>query len=435
MRINSIRFKTSIFFAGVLFAILVVYSAVLFFTVQRILYRDIDKDLQIKVDQIAGILNAYAEVTRYESHPLSLMRRLLAEKGFNPDNRGIIDELWKTDVESLNLRNDYFQVWNQSGKLILVSGSLPQDLQKSLNEQIPLTFGHVVIKTIHKNGKALRVINSPFLYNKKVPLSIRLSTSLDHTTKILRELMLFIAMTIAVTLILTSSFGILFAKSILKPVVSVINTANAISHKDLSIRIPGKEMDHEMMALIEAFNTMIGRLETAFSHINEFSSHVAHELKTPLAIMKGELEQALLEERGPAEYKNVMRSALQEIDRMIRIIKDLLLLASLEYKPDIFSFQRSNIIEFLHDVYENGVILASDKRLTIDLNAPQQAVMVEFDPVHLRRLFFNLIHNAVKFTPAGGHIEIKLVQEGRDVLISVSDSGHGIPPGGLVQNF
>ena len=435
MKINSIRFKASVFFSGILFLILVIYSSVLFFTVKRILYRDIDKDLQIKVDQITGILNAYAEVTRFESHPLSLMRRLLAEKGFTPDNRSIIDELWKTDVESLNLKNDYFQVWNRDGKLILVSGALPGDLQKLLDEQIPLTFDHVIIKSVNKKGQPLRVISYPFLYNKQVPLRIRLSTPLDHTKKILQELMLFMAITSVATLVLTSSLGILIARSILKPVVSVIDTARMISHKDLSVRIPGQEMDHEMMALIDAFNTMLGRLETAFFHINEFSSHVAHELKTPLAIMKGELEQALLEDRDEAEYKDVMRSSLQEIDRMVRIIKDLLLLASLEYKMDIFNFQKGNIVDFLNEVYEHGVILASEKQLSIDLNVADRVVLVEFDPVHLRRLFLNLIHNAVKFTPTGGHIEIKLSLKDREVWVSVSDSGEGIPPGDLSRIF
>jgi len=208
-----------------------------------------------------------------------------------------------------------------------------------------------------------------------------------------------------------------------------------ISHSDLHLRIPEMEADAEMRRLINAFNAMIERVETSFAHVNEFSSHVAHELKTPLAIIRGEVELALNETRDIAEYQRVLTVTVEEIDRLIRIIKDLLMLARLDFNPDVFRFEKINLKEFLAEIHEYTSILCEEKGVTSGLTVPDVDCFVRADRVHLRRLFLNLVHNAVKFTPAGGDIRINMAADGNDVRISVADTGAGIAPADMEKIF
>jgi signal transduction histidine kinase len=180
---------------------------------------------------------------------------------------------------------------------------------------------------------------------------------------------------------------------------------------------------------------MIERLEQSFAHVNEFSSHVAHELKTPLAIMRGELELALSETRDVDEYRRVIAVTLEETDRMIRIIKDLLLLAKFDYNPEVFRFEKFDLTLFLKEIYEQSRILADSKQIAVQCDFPDAAIFINGDKTHLRRLFFNLINNAVTFTPAGGKIHLSLAVSVHAASIEIRDTGIGISPENLSRIF
>ena len=111
MRFNSIRFKTTVLYTGILCFILTIYSAVLFYTVRQIIYNEIDDKLRVKASQIASTLYAYEQVSEIESEPLNLMARFLTGGKFDERNRKIIDNLWYANVKSLNLKDDYILVF------------------------------------------------------------------------------------------------------------------------------------------------------------------------------------------------------------------------------------------------------------------------------------------------------------------------------------
>jgi signal transduction histidine kinase len=218
-------------------------------------------------------------------------------------------------------------------------------------------------------------------------------------------------------------------------VTNVTRIANDITHTDLNMRIREMEGDEEMKDLIRSFNAMIERLENSFAHANEFSSHVAHELKTPLAIMRGELELAISETRCVDEYQRVLGVTLEEIDRMIRIIKDLLLLARLDYNPEVFQFEKFDIGQFLEEIHEQSRILADSKKIDFHFDRPAAQVYIIGDKIHLRRLFLNLINNAIKFTAHGGRIFLKLKIMSHSAHIAIRDTGIGISEENLVRVF
>ena len=130
-----------------------------------------------------------------------------------------------------------------------------------------------------------------------------------------------------------------------------------------------------------------------------------------------------------------MNVCLEEIDRLVKIIKDLLLLARLDYNPEVFQFENLNLIEFLDEIHAQSNVLAIDKKIEARLDVPLETGFVEGDKVHLNRLFLNLIINAIKFTPIGGGLLISLTVADDNAHITISDTGIGIAEKDLINIF
>jgi len=432
MKLNSIRFKASILYTTILCIILVLFSGVLFSVTRHILYRGLDDELRIKATEIVNILESYEKLKRSETPHQHLLNKLL---GIEDRARLIIDDLWRSDMQALNLKSDYINVLNVQGQPIIKSRNFDDEITALFRKELPLSLNYAVFKNIKNSKFRLRAINLPFLYGNRNLLVIQIGTPLDAVIRILTQLLYFIGGGILFILGLTSFLGSFFARRILKPVLKVTNIVDDISHKDLNLRIPEMTADDELKHLISSFNAMIERLEKSFEHVNEFSSHVAHELKTPLAIIRGEMELALTETREPAEYQRVLNVSLEEVGRLIKIIKDLLLLARFDYNPDVFRFEKLNLRVFLEDIYEYSRILAEEKGLSAELDIPRGDYDIYGDKVHLRRLFLNLINNAVKFTPKGGQLSIALNVKNKVAEITVADTGVGISREDLTKIF
>jgi heavy metal sensor kinase len=434
MQINSIRFKASILYSGILTVILIVFSLVVFLSARSILYHDLDENLEIKAEEISGILKAYQQLKQNEEHPLGMMLKRLRNEGLGMSQKLIIDELWKSELDVLNLKDDFINILNIQGQAVMNSNNFNEELGVLFKDQFPFSIDKVQYKNLTSKTMDIRAINLPTSFHN-AKIIVQVGTSTDPVEKLLRRLITFISLTIIAILVLTSFIGQLFAQNILKPVVMVSQMADNITHQGLTNRITEKQNDVEMQQLVNSFNSMINRLDKSFTHINEFSSHVAHELKTPLAIMRGEIELALDQEHDSKEYKKVLTNNLDEIDRMVKIVKDLLLLAKLDYKPEIFKFEKFDLHPFFTDLYEHSKVLASSKNINMNLKVAKDDVYVNADKTHLRRLFLNLINNAVLYTPSNGKIDLIVSKNDSKVLIDVKDSGEGISPENINKIF
>ncbi|HOU35880.1 MAG TPA: ATP-binding protein [Candidatus Omnitrophota bacterium] len=250
-----------------------------------------------------------------------------------------------------------------------------------------------------------------------------------------RYALAFVLFPIPLTLVFGSFVGRMVTAGIMRPVKEMTDIANSITHEDLSLRVKIDKADAELRSLIEAFNDMVSRLEEAFAYITDSSSYIAHELKTPIAIIRGESEFALKKERGPDEYRRVISVSLDETKRMLKIIEDLLLLTKMNYQPDVLTFERIDLTAFVTILFEQAKILAAKKNITVAMDIPDRTAIVNGDELHLRRLLLNLIDNAVKFTPEAGSIRIGLAYDGDRADISISDSGIGISKENLPKLF
>jgi heavy metal sensor kinase len=250
-----------------------------------------------------------------------------------------------------------------------------------------------------------------------------------------RNKLLYILIPIPLTLLFGYFIGRMIVIRILKPIKEITDTANNITHEDLSLRVKVENVDEELSCLIGAFNDMVSRLGESFEYITDSSSYIAHELKTPIAIIRGESEFALKKEREKEEYKRVISVSLEETKRMLKIIEDLLLLTKMNYQPDVLKFEQIDLTQFTRIIYEQAKILVSNKNIAVNINIPEEAGTINADELHLRRLFLNLIDNAIKFTPANGSIGIALKYDNQKASISITDTGIGIEEKNLPKLF
>jgi two-component system OmpR family sensor kinase len=192
-------------------------------------------------------------------------------------------------------------------------------------------------------------------------------------------------------------------------------------HRRLSMDNAGQEFEE----LVQTLNAMIARLETSFMGLRRFTADASHELKTPLAVLRADVERAMSEPVPPGERLVALEEALQETTRMADLVESLLTLARAD--EGRFDIHREPVAlrPLVQDIYETALILGEGAGVSV--NFPFTAdVTVMGDPTRLRQLFLNLVTNAIKYTPAGGKVELGLGVHPDNVTFAVRDTGIGI---------
>lgn len=443
MKVHSVKFKISVLYTLVLGVILSLYSVLLYLNLSYVIYHETDRNLRQKASELAGVISTYSEMLEAdkETIPVSLKRAIdfdQVEKSevFQWPSVKKVDQQWKYKIQALRISQDFIAIYYPSGEILQASGNMDKEVLAALQADVKLVpADKVLIKNLSANGIHLRVVSFPLYRWNKIKYIAQLATTLDPQLFVLRSKLKVILITVPLFMILTSFVGSFFVVKTFEPIGRIVETARTISYKDMAKRVELPHADDELKPLVEGFNDMISRLERSFKYIEEFSSNAAHELKTPLAIIRGELEVALRKDRPAQDYKKAIGVALDECQRMLKTINDLLLLTKLDYHTEVFKFESVDLVEFIREIYEQSRSIASEKQIDVSLNASQEPLLIQADKLHLRRLFFNLIDNAVKFTPRGGKIDLRIEKRGQWVSVSIADTGVGIAQEDLHRIF
>jgi heavy metal sensor kinase len=219
--------------------------------------------------------------------------------------------------------------------------------------------------------------------------------------------------------------GYWLAGRALGPMASVTAALNAIQPSNLHSRLPVSPVPDEIARLSAVINALLERLERASATERRFASDAAHELRTPLAVLRTGLEVALARERSPDQNRNALTSAHREVLSLCRIADELLMLARLNGEVS-FDRSRVNLRDVVAEVVSAVEPLAQSQESQLRLNAADD-VVVNGNAGHLRRLLVNLLDNALKFTPAHGSIDVTLARKNGAATLSVADTGPGIP--------
>lgn len=439
MRFNTIRFKIGVLYTAILGVILIVYSCILYVTLQNTLYHDFDRNLAMKAQAIVNTIESYVDILGYDEPTLLFaFQKVLGVNAEHPYQKMTekLEIMWLRNLDLLGVRTGYINLITAGGASVVHSPSLEPRLRTLFAQHLRNARREkICCDNVRIDQRLLRVVTMHTSYRGKQEYIIQLGDSLAPVLTMMQTRLRYRIIPIPAILLLGFFIGQVFAARILKPVSEITGTARRIASGDLSARVETSHVDAEMQDLVEAFNHMISRLETSFKYIVDFSSHVAHELKTPLAIIRGEAEIVLRKDRELKEYKRVVTVALEEAQRMLKIIEGLLLLARLDYRADDYKFESFDVVPFAQEIYEQSRILAAERNIVIHRTLPQEPVMIRGDKMHLRRAFFNLIDNALKFTPQHGRIEIAVRRLDKNAAITVSDTGRGIGEKDLPKIF
>jgi heavy metal sensor kinase len=238
---------------------------------------------------------------------------------------------------------------------------------------------------------------------------------------------------LAVILIIPVSFlGYFIIKKAFVPVRNMSNLAKKISAEDLALRIDNINESGEIGELAETFNSMIDRLERSFSQTKQFSEDVSHELKTPLTVLKGEIDVCLKKERACEEYESTLRVLNSQVVRLSAIVDDLLILSHIENMSSDMS-EVFSLGTLILEIFEEYTFYAKEKGINIILETIDE-VSIHGNSGLVRRMISNIVQNSIKFTEKGC-VLISLKKEPDFFTLSISDTGSGIPSENISNIF
>ena len=238
---------------------------------------------------------------------------------------------------------------------------------------------------------------------------------------------LFLSLVVAPLILLISAVTAwTLAGRLLQPIDQMVNDVEAISDgRSLHRRIPVEDLGDEIGRLGTTLNAMIGRLETSFAALRRFTADASHELKTPLTVLRADIERAMTTPQGSTDQLVALEEGLQETTRMADLVESLLTLARAD--EGRFDLHRAPVEmePLVREVAETANILGEAAGILVSVPVLQH-VTVLGDRVRLRQLFLNLVTNAIKYTAKGGKVELTLESTDGAAVFTVKDTGIGI---------
>jgi heavy metal sensor kinase len=228
--------------------------------------------------------------------------------------------------------------------------------------------------------------------------------------------------------------GFLLVQRSLKPVDQIIRSAERISSRNLSERLPVLATRDEFQRLSTALNHMIRRLDESFQHTQRFLADASHELRTPLTIIQAELEAVIDRTGSKLDVREHAGSMLEEVERLRKIVEGLFALSRLDAGEALGQSLPFDLGELAASTAEQMCLLAEDKNISIACHSLQK-VIVEGDRARLKQVTVNLLDNAIKYTPQGGKIHVRVTAQDSKAVLEISDSGIGIPSEALPHVF
>lgn len=400
-----LRVRLTLWYGTALALVLIIFSVILYAITARNLRDTVDESLE---------------------ETATTAVRSLEARGFLP----LIDEEeLLSQFPELARIDKFFQIFSPSGTITIRSPNIKQHEVPLSRTALDAAFAGQSIFESAKYPKEppLRLISVPIMYRGNLLYIVQVGTSMESVGETLQRFLVLLIVAIPIALAVSLAGGWFLAGRALRPVDKITLAAQRIAAGDLSQRLSMPPAHDEIGRLAATFNNMIGRLDTSFRQIRQFTSDASHELRTPLTVMKGETDLVLRRPRPLEDYQSVLESNLEEIDRMTRIVDELLFLSRAdmgEVKVESLPVAMESLVE---DIHRQARLLAQDRNIEVVLGTVMP-VVIQGDDLRLRELLLNLVENAMKYSHSGGKVEIALLNDGRQARLSVTDHGIGIAP-------
>lgn len=410
--IFTLRSRLTLVYTAV-FGLLLVAIAVVSY---RVLAYQLDSDMTANLVELTSGLHGYLRL-EHDGPAVTF------DAG-DPDQAAFVQEATR-----------YYQVFDaNTGRLIERSEAMrPLGLEFTPGE-VSAFRDRLGTHDIQTDFGRIRLSNSMIAPPSGDSYLLQVGVSMSATDRVLQRFMVLLVILVPVGLGVALLAGRWMAGVALRPLTRVANAARTIDVGALQRRLPIRGARDELDEVALAFNDTLARLEHAVGEMRQFSTALAHELRTPLTALRGEIEIAIRERGLDADASPALASQLEEIDKLKRLIDQILTLARAEAGQIALARDEVDLGQLARRVVDQLELVAQDK--SVDLRCEvADTVHVKGDEQWLTRLLLNLLDNALKFTAAGGRVTVSVSREPWWAVLSVDDSGTGIEAESLPHLF
>jgi heavy metal sensor kinase len=407
MNTRSLRFRLLIWYAGLLTGIFVLYGAGMSQALRHYLKQSLADSLERRTRQIATLL-AGVEQTG-EPYVIDEIKARYA-----PENYDRFVRLSRPD-----------------GTVIYASGRAATFDPAGLPPAAAAEKRRVAVLP---DGNRLLVVTGEARTASGRGYVVESGGPMQPIDTILSRLGLLLLLGVPVVVLVAVGGGYVLVGKALAPVIQIARSAEQITLHNLNEQLPVTQTGDELEHLSLALNRMIVRLRAALEQNRRFLADASHELRTPLAALRGELESVVEQTRALPELRDRAGSALEEVDRLAKIVDALIAISRLEAGEAQQAWERFDLASLAAGTAEQMSLLAEDKGVAVSCNA-QGSVCVEGDRARIKQVVVNLLDNAIKYTPQDGSISLNVEARQDKAVIEVADTGIGIPAEALPHIF
>ncbi|PYU20150.1 MAG: two-component sensor histidine kinase, partial [Acidobacteria bacterium] len=379
MKSFPIGARLTAWYFGILAVVLSLFSLTAYFAMRKSIYRTVDEELGAHME---GVRRLIERTARYEP-----------------------DDLGRELREHSELAGStLLQVADRQGNWLYRSASMDR-------YEIPrLREASTVPSTLVLNDMPLRVLTTEIQVGDRSYL-VQAAVPLDDFYGALRRFATLLLVSIPILLLSATAGGYWMSRRALAPVDQITQAARNISVQNLSSRLVIPQTGDELQRLSETLNSMLERLEAAFKKIIQFTADASHELRTPVAVMRTRTELSLRKPRSAEEYRETVAQVHSELEKTSDLVERLMLLARADYGAEALQLFTADLGEIVREVCSQGKMLSEAKEIDFREQIPGRPVWVKADAHALRRLFWILIDNAIKYTPEGGRVDVVVGHE------------------------
>lgn len=408
----NIRLRLILWYTAILFFILLIFSVAVYIGLTRSLLVSVDNHLQREVGEILGNLNFEAGEDDE------------AEREAGEDGAGI--KLSYTPEEGV-----YWRILDANAQPLVDPGHF----ENASFDPAVLTAGHTQFEYATLAGNVpIRLYTAPFVIEQQGAGILQVAESYRHIQEVQQQLVLLLALGIPFTLLAASAGGWFLASSALNPIDRITRAADQISARDLHQRLHLDLPNDEVGRLAATFDRMLARLDDAFERQRRFIADASHEMRTPLTILKGDVEVALNRPRTVQEYRETLELVNDTTDRLTSVVHELFLLARADNNQFPLQSESLDLASLLTREVSKLLPRAVKGGIALNLDVPDELV-IEGDPAKLSRLFMNLIDNAIKYSDSGDEVRVTALAGPAEACVAIADTGPGIPAEHLPHLF
>jgi len=432
---RSIRFKIVFWYTVILVLVLALFSSLLYINLRRTLNEDLNDLLRLKAEGVADSIDTYWEMEKNEGLSTGAAKEAFSK--INNLNFTRIAERWVEEQPSdPELLGSFVTIFGPKSEEIASSENLSgiifpdkENLEEALHGRTRFE-NRAFQKAPSGSAGLMRIFTMPIFEDNSLAYIVRVGIPMTYLQNALNRLRLAFFLLLPLMVLLSGVAGLFLANLIISPLKKIIDNVRRITAENLKLRIKLPDTKDEINELVDTFNVMLEKLDGAFSTQRQLIQDVSHELRTPLTIMRGEMDVSLKKARSPEEYVEVLRSCLEEIGRLSRLVENLLILSRIESHETGMEIRAVPLMPLLKDIVSDINILADKKGVSIKCTGSDE-IIVQGDEHYLRRAFLNIIDNAVKYTNPCGRVLIESARINTGAQIRISDNGIGILPENL----